>query len=112
MSKTYKVVFTDDALDDLRETVRWISRNSRRNAQQWRQRVRAKAGTLNHNPQRCAIAPDNDAFRVTVRQLLYGRRPNVFRILYHIQERTQTVRIVRVMHAARRYLNEPGDPDD
>lgn len=112
MSKTYRVVFADTALDDLRETVVWISQHSRRNAQLWLQRVRAKASTLDHNPQRCPIAPDDDAFRGTVRQMLYGRRPNVYRILYDIRERSRTVRILRVMHAARRFLNEPGDTDD
>lgn len=109
---TYSIEMTPRARRDLQRRVDWISRNSRRNARGWRERILAKIDTLNHNPQRCAIAPDADAFEIIeVRQLLFGKRNNVYRILFAVSG-DNTVSILRIMHAAQRYLNEPGDIDD
>jgi toxin ParE1/3/4 len=35
-------------------------------------------------PQRCPLAPENSHFPFEVRQLLYGRRPHLYRILFTI----------------------------
>src|SRR5437867_10778086 len=35
-------------------------------------------------PERCAVAPENTLFPFEVRQLLYGRKPHLYRILFTI----------------------------
>jgi hypothetical protein len=61
-----------------------------------------KIYTLENLPTRCPIAPENDAFDVEVRQLLFGK----YRILFWIDGRI--VRVLHIRHGARRRL---GDSD-
>ena len=41
-------------------------------------------------PERCPIAPENARFNFEVRQLLYGRKPHLYRILFTIESRHRT----------------------
>jgi plasmid stabilization system protein ParE len=50
-------------------------------------------------PRRCPLAPENDVFPFEVRQLLYGRKPNVYRILFTIED--QTVYVLHIRHGRR-----------
>jgi hypothetical protein len=36
-------------------------------------------------PQRCAYSTENDRFPFEVRQLLFGRKPNVYRVVFRIE---------------------------
>src|SRR5687768_3109967 len=47
-------------------------------------------------PKRCPLAPESSRFRFEVRQLLYGRKPHVYRILFTIEGYT-----VHVLHIRR-----------
>jgi plasmid stabilization system protein ParE len=58
--------------------------------------------SLAEHPQRCSLAPENEVFEEEIRQLLYGKRQNVSRILFTIRE--QTVYILHIRHAARPFL--------
>src|SRR5437879_960190 len=51
-------------------------------------------------PERSPLAPESAQFPVEVRQLLYGRKPHVYRILYTIEG--ETVKILHIRHARRR----------
>ena len=48
-------------------------------------------------PQRCALAPENDALTEEIRQLIYGKSRNKYRILFTIRED-----IVFVLHVRHR----------
>jgi plasmid stabilization system protein ParE len=56
-------------------------------------------------PERCPVAPENSAFPFEVRQLLYGRKPHVYRILFTIDG--DVVQILHMRHGRRRPLEEP-----
>ena len=57
-------------------------------------------------PERHPIAQDeSDQLGMTLRQMLYGRRPGVFRILFSVEGDTVTLHYVR--HSAR----GPIEPD-
>jgi hypothetical protein len=45
-------------------------------------------------PQRCAYATENERFPFEVRQLLFGRKPNVYRVLFTIEG--DTVFLLRI----------------
>ena len=49
--------------------------------------------SLSSFPKRCALAPENREFPFEVRQLLYGRKPHVYRILF-----TMDAHVVQVLH--------------
>jgi hypothetical protein len=43
------------------------------------------------NPQRCPVAPENPVFR----QLLYGRNPNIYRVLFKVLPKRVVVAHIR-----------------
>ncbi len=51
-------------------------------------------------PERCMIAPENARFPFEVRQLLYGRKPHIYRILFTIAE--DTVQVLHIRHGRRK----------
>ena len=53
--------------------------------------------TLETNPRRCPITPESK----NLRQLLYGRKPHVYRVIYGIAERRGEVQILHIRHGAR-----------
>ena len=65
----------------------------------WFSRLMAKIDTLETHPERCAIADESEDLGVEIRELLFGKRHGVYRILFQIEGRT--VQILRVWHGAR-----------
>jgi plasmid stabilization system protein ParE len=55
-------------------------------------------------PERCPLAPETRRFPFEVRQLLYGRKPSVYRILFTVDG--ETVKILHIRHARRERLPE------
>jgi hypothetical protein len=53
-------------------------------------------------PARCGIAPESDKEGVEIRQLIYGRRPHVYRILFTI--RSRDVFVLHIRHGARQTM--------
>jgi uncharacterized membrane protein len=40
----------------------------------------------------------------TLRQLLYGKKPNVYRVIFEVAEGTYVVRVLTIRHGSRRQL--------
>ena len=60
--------------------------------------------TLERSPQRCPVTPESKRMR----QLLYGNKPYVYRVIYRILERPKEVEILHIRHGARdRVRQEP-----
>ena len=55
--------------------------------------------TLQEKPQRCALAVEHEIFPEEVRQLLYGKPKNVYRVLFTI--RGTTVNVLYVRHTGQ-----------
>ncbi len=53
---------------------------------------------------RMGFVPHEDP---TVRQLIYGKKPHFYRVLYEVEDREQLVRILKVRHGKRLPLS-PG----
>ena len=62
----------------------------------WFSGMQKAIASLETFPQRCSLAPENSRFPFEVRQLLYGRKPHVYRILFTIEGDT-----VHVLHIRR-----------
>lgn len=56
-------------------------------------------------PERCPLAPEAARFPFEVRQLLYGRKPHTYRILFTIDG--NTVKILHIRHGRRKPVPEP-----
>ena len=69
----------------------------------WYNGLAEAVSTLRAHPQRYPIAPEARRTKPPLRHLLYGKRPLVYRIIYEIQEPTQTVWVhtIRTPQGAR-----------
>ncbi len=71
-------------------------------AARWLDRFRAALRRLDTNPQRCPRAREHRKVPVELREILFGRRPNVYRVIFLIDG--DTVRVLRIRRAQRRPL--------
>jgi plasmid stabilization system protein ParE len=100
---TYRIIIEPTAEREIRSAVRWKTENASPTvAARWYNGLLKKIATLRTHPSRCPLAAENDKFPVEIRELLYGRRRNIFRIIYTIQN--DTVFILYVHHGARQEL--------
>ena len=103
---THAVHITTRALREIDEALAWLSERAPAAAARWHERLLEAVRSLEDNPARCGLAPESEWYPGELRQLLYGKRRGVYRILYEI--RGNTVYILRVRHSAQALL-EPGE---
>ena len=97
---SYRVVVTANAKANLRSYYLHAAQHAPVTAARWLTRFEAALATLATNPQRCGIAPENDAVDEGIRQFLFGKRRSVFRALFTIAENE-----VRVLHIRRAVMD-------
>jgi plasmid stabilization system protein ParE len=97
-----RVVLQRLAAEDLDEAYRRAAENAPLAAARWLERFEASLATLAKNPERCPFARENGKTALEVREILFGRRPHVFRVIFTID--TDAVRILRILRAQRRLL--------
>jgi toxin ParE1/3/4 len=94
----YRVEITSRAerdLNELYQQVRWVGSER---AQDWYFNLKEAIFYLREMPARCSKTPENK----TLRHLLYGRRPNVYRVIFRIRLKARFVQILHIRHGARR----------
>jgi plasmid stabilization system protein ParE len=96
----YRARLTAKAEADVDGVLRWF-RDQQATAAGgcWFARLMTKIDTLETHPERCGIAIESEELGVEIRELLFGRRHGVYRILFQIDGKT--VHILRVWHGAR-----------
>jgi plasmid stabilization system protein ParE len=100
----YSVQITRRALTEIDAALAWLANRSPSAAARWHGRLLDALNTLEANPGRCALAPESDWYAgAEMRQLLYGRRQGIYRILFEIRGRT--VYILRVRHGSQNLLS-------
>jgi plasmid stabilization system protein ParE len=102
----FQVIFRRRAEADIAAAVTWRARTNAAAAARWREGLFRIVEKLEADPARYPTADESIDLGVELRGLLYGRRPNVFRVLFTIEG--QTVNVLRVRHAAQDRL-APGD---
>ena len=77
-------------------------------ARRWYEGLLQAIESLSAMPKRCPLARENKYFSQEIRQILYGRGRNSYRILFTIVEGkdVSTVRILHIRHAAQQTLGE------
>jgi hypothetical protein len=70
-------------------------------ASQWYSGLLEATSSLSQMPKRCPLARENDLFSQELRQLLYGRGRNSYRVIFTVLEGQDisTVRILHIRHA-------------
>lgn len=98
----YEVRLQPLAEKDLDQAYHWAAANAPATARRWLDKFAETIKSLSSNPERCGFAPEHQKLKRELRQLQYGRRPNVFRVVFLVEG--STVRVLRIRRAAQRFL--------
>jgi plasmid stabilization system protein ParE len=100
---TYRVDLTERAARDLRRIYRTIDAEDSTQASDWFDGLEKVVFSLDQHPARAPVIPEDSS----PRHLLYGRKPNVYRIIYAIDERNRVVTVLHIRHGAREAFSPP-----
>ena len=93
----YQIKIMPRAQRDLKSIYEWIGARSSDTARAWYFGLKADICTLRDTPGRCGVTPEEKSFR----QLLYGHKPHIYRVIYRILERQKQVEVLHIRHGAR-----------
>ena len=96
-SSTYHVEVLPRARRDLLHIYAYTHAENSHQAHAWFNGLEAAVASLDKHPARGSLTPENSRLR----QLLYGKRPHVYRIIYAIDHRRRLVSVVHIRHGAR-----------
>lgn len=100
----YKVKLTVPAENDLYAAFGRIREAAPISAEKWLRGFFAALQTREEMPARCPLISEAEELGHLTRELLYGKRTNVYRIIFDVQEQSeegQIVRVLRVWHGSR-----------
>jgi plasmid stabilization system protein ParE len=96
----FRVQTTERSDADAEELLEWLESHDAGDAGiRWFMALQDAIESLAIMPRRCALAPENATFPFEVRQLLYGRKPHVYRILFTIVD--EVVFVLHIRHGRR-----------
>jgi plasmid stabilization system protein ParE len=100
----FRVELSDQAQGDIAAIYEWlISQQAGGAGERWFGALRTAIASLASLPSRCPLAAENRDSPAELRQLLYGRRPHVYRILFAIEG--DAVQVLHIRHGRRRRLS-------
>ena len=100
----YAVSISSRAQRDLAELYEEINVAFSDAALRWYRGLKQAIVSLELHPNRCRPIRKRDKLR----QLLYGHKPNVYRVIYRVQEKQKQVDVLHIRHGSRRKL-KPSD---
>jgi plasmid stabilization system protein ParE len=95
----FQVEITPVAETQIEQAYQWYRDRNPGFADRWFRGLMNAIATLQEKPQRCALAFEQEVFSEEVRQLLYGKSRNTYRVLFTI--RGNTVHVLYVRHCAQ-----------
>ncbi|HAA32312.1 MAG TPA: type II toxin-antitoxin system RelE/ParE family toxin [Cyanobacteria bacterium UBA8553] len=96
---TFQVEITPIASSEIEQAYQWYRERNPQFADRWFRGLMNAIATLQEKPQRCALAVEHKIFPEEVRQLLYGKAKNIYRVLFTIRD--TTVYVLYVRHSAQ-----------
>jgi mRNA-degrading endonuclease RelE of RelBE toxin-antitoxin system len=100
----YLVEFAARAVRDLE--ILYVEKNAAEShsaARRYNESERAVYGLASY-PHRSPLAPEARRMKRELRNLLYGKKPHAYRVIYEIDEGRQAVSVLTIRHGARRKL--------
>ena len=96
----FRVKQTTQADRDLDLILEWLmAQQAGETGLRWFQELKGTLDSLSELPHRCPLALENLEFPFEVRQLLYGRKPHQYRVLFTIE--ADAVIILHIRHGRR-----------
>jgi plasmid stabilization system protein ParE len=96
---TFQVKVTPIAEAQIEQAYLWYREHNSNFADRWFRGLMNTIATLQEKPRRCALAVEHKIFPEEVRQLLYGKSKNIYRVLFAIRD--MTVYVLYVRHSAK-----------
>ena len=100
----FQVKLTRNAELGIESAYLWLKQHNRIYADQWFRDLMDSIATLQDKPKRCALARENENFTEEIRQLIYGKSRNKYRIIFTVKE--QIVYILYVRHSAQSKIED------
>lgn len=99
----FRVELSDQAQADIAAIYDWLlSQQAGDAGERWFVALREAIASLSTMPTRCPVSAERRDLPFEVRQLLYGRRPHVYRVLFTID--SDVVQVLHIRHGRRRPL--------
>jgi plasmid stabilization system protein ParE len=96
---TFQVELTQITENQIEQSYQWYRDRNPEFADRWFRGLMNTIATLQEKPQRCTLAVEHEIFPEEVRQLLYGKSKNIYRVLFAIRD--TTVYVLYVRHSAQ-----------
>jgi toxin ParE1/3/4 len=94
----YLVRITRRAENDLEYIYGQINAAESEAAQKWFRGLKREILALGRFPNRCPATPENKALR----NLLYGHKPHIYRVIYRVIEARRVVDVLHIRYGARK----------
>jgi len=96
----FRVRLTLRAAQEAESIYRRVAGEAPIHGPEWYQRFIQSIDSLSELPERCAVVDSLSASKSTIRKLLFGKRPHLYRIYFDVVG--DTVRVLHIRHGARR----------
>jgi plasmid stabilization system protein ParE len=96
----YQVALADSAKADANQIYDWVIERAPVRGPEWFEELIDCLYSLENLPHRCPLAREAEAAKREIRCLLFGKRRNVYRILYEVDEARKTVWVLHIRHGA------------
>jgi plasmid stabilization system protein ParE len=103
----YSVFVQPSAQAEIEAAYEWIARRAPATAARWYSRLMKAIESLADNPLRCSLAPEDEYFPEEIRNLHYGKRKSIYRVIFTI--RGDTVHVLHFRRGTRQVLKPEGE---
>jgi len=97
----YRVSLSAPAETDAYAAFERIREAAPMHAEKWLTRLFEAIFSLDELPARCPVIAEAKELVYPARHLLHGKGKGLYRIIFHIREEEQHVRVLRIWHASR-----------
>lgn len=104
----YRVVLADSARADAESLYQWVIEKAPLRGPEWFDKLLDCLYSLNRSPKRCPLALEARRSHREIRNLLYGKRGRIYRILFEVDEERRMVWILHIRRGARSPLRPGG----
>jgi plasmid stabilization system protein ParE len=98
-----RVEVTATARKEAEEAFRWLAARTSTHAVPWFNGLVEAVESLAQFPKRWPLARENAVFGQEIRQMLYGKSPHIYRVLFFIRQ--NVVYVLHIRHGARPSLS-------
>lgn len=96
----YQAVLSETAEGDAGQIYDWIIERAPSRGPKWFGELVDSLYSLEQLPYRCPLARESVQARREIRCLLFGSRKHAYRILYEVNEASQTVWVLHIRHGS------------